>query len=115
MSDRVYLNDRWKFQEVYTDAMKNWEYDDAELSTVRLPHTVCEMPLHYFDEQCYQMESGYRRVVKVPEDWRDKKLLLTVDGAAHACEVFWERRKSGRTPLRIHGIYDGRHGKSHRR
>ncbi len=95
MSDRVYLNDNWKFQEVYTDAMKNWEYDDAELPTVRLPHTVCETPLHYFDEHSYQMESGYRRVVKVPEDWRDKKLLLTVDGAAHACEVFWNGEKVG--------------------
>ena len=41
-----------------------------------------------FDEHCYQMVSGYRRVIEAEEAWKGKKILLTIDGAAHDSEVF---------------------------
>ena len=50
---RIYLNHDWKFIEQY--AGNEWE--NAE--TVQIPHTCKETPLHYFDENEYQMVSGY--------------------------------------------------------
>lgn len=95
MTDRVYLNDDWRFTEHFTEELLAWECDDSGFARVRLPHTVKETPLHYFDEQCYQMVSGYRRVVKVPKEWSGKRVLLTIDGAAHDSEVYWNGKKIG--------------------
>lgn len=95
MKERVYLNDDWKFTGQFTEEMLAWECDVSTYDTVRLPHTAKETPLHYFDENCYQMVSGYRRSVAIPEDWRGKRVLLTIDGAAHESEVYWNGKKVG--------------------
>lgn len=95
MRDRVYLNDAWGFTENFAEQMLTWEFDDSSLAPVRLPHTVKETPFHYFNEQCYQMVSGYRRRVRVPEEWEGKRVLLTIDGAAHESEVYWNGKKVG--------------------
>lgn len=95
MTKRVYLNNDWGYTENYSDALLNEEYDDSELKSVRLPHTCKETPFHYFDEHIYQMVSGYRKVLTVPEEWRGKKVLLTIDGAAHESEVFLNGSKVG--------------------
>lgn len=92
---RVYLNNEWKFTEHFTGDLLAWECDTAAFADVRLPHTAKETPLHYFDEHCYQMEAGYRRSVLVPEAWRGKRLLLTIDGAAHESEVYWNGKRVG--------------------
>lgn len=95
MTEKVYLNDDWKFAEHYTEEMLAWEFDDSAMVPVRLPHTVKETPFHYFDEHCYQTVSGYQKRVKVPEEWRGKHVLLTIDGAAHESEVYWNGKKVG--------------------
>ncbi len=83
---RIHLNDGWKFCETFEAGMEAYGYDDQEFAEVRLPHTVKELPFHYFDEQEYQMVSCYRKHFFVPQGWKGKRLLLTVDGAAHdAC------------------------------
>lgn len=92
---RVYLNDGWKFTERFSEELLAWECNTASFSDVRLPHTVKETPFHYFDEQCYQMVSGYRRNVFVPEAWKGKRILLTIDGAAHESEVYWNGKRVG--------------------
>ena len=88
MSERIYLNNDWKFAEQFEASMTEAAYDDSVMQNVRLPHTCKETPLHYFDEHCYQMVSGYRRVIEAEEAWKGKKILLTIDGAAHDSEVF---------------------------
>ncbi|MDE6750883.1 MAG: glycoside hydrolase family 2 protein [Lachnospiraceae bacterium] len=95
MTKRVYLNNNWGYTENYSDALLYEDYDDSELKSVRLPHTCKETPFHYFDEHIYQMVSGYRRILTVPEEWRGKKVLLTIDGAAHESEVFLNGSKIG--------------------
>ena len=95
MENRVYLNDDWKFSEQFTEEMLGDGFDVGNMTPVRLPHTVKETPLHYFDESVYQMVSGYRRDVFIPEKWRGKRLLLTIDGAAHESEVYWNGKKIG--------------------
>ena len=88
MSERIYLNNDWKFAEQFEASMTEAAYDDSTMQNVRLPHTCKETPLHYFDEHCYQMISGYRRVIEAEKAWEGKKILLTIDGAAHDSEVF---------------------------
>lgn len=92
---RIYLNDGWKFTERFSEELLAWECDTASFSDVRLPHTVKETPFHYFDEHCYQMVSGYRRNIFVPEVWKGKRILLTIDGAAHESEVYWNGKRVG--------------------
>ena len=86
MSKRFYLNNDWYFAE---------DWDKPEFRQVRLPHTCKELPLHYFDEQEYQMLCGYAREVFVPEEWQGSVLLLTFEGAAHQATVYVNGLEAG--------------------
>lgn len=90
MTDRMYLNDNWKFG-TYTEAFLQENYDGGEC--VRLPHTCAETPFHYFDESIYQMVSGYRRSIEAYASWKGKKVLLTFEGVAHGSEVYLNGEK----------------------
>ncbi|MBQ9562526.1 MAG: glycoside hydrolase family 2 protein [Lachnospiraceae bacterium] len=85
---RIDLNDGWRFAERFDPVMCGADYDADGLAEVRLPHTMKEVPLHYFDESVYQMRAGYRRVLAAPAEWEGKCVLLTIDGAAHVSELF---------------------------
>lgn len=95
MEQRIYWNDNWKFMEDYREELLERDFDDRRLAEVRLPHTCKETPFHYFDEGIYQMVSGYRRTFTAPAEWKGKRVLLTIDGAAHDSEVFLNGRKMG--------------------
>ncbi|MBP5413704.1 MAG: glycoside hydrolase family 2 protein, partial [Lachnospiraceae bacterium] len=88
MAERIYLNDDWMFGENFDESMLGADYDVTDMKPVRIPHTVKETPLHYFDEHVYQMVSGYVRKLDIPEDYKGKTLLLTFEGAAHLSEVY---------------------------
>ena len=88
MRKRIYLNDGWKFSEVYEEKMCCPAFDESQMADVRLPHTCKELPFHYFDEEMYQMISGYRKWLQAPEDWKGQRVILTFEGAAHESEVF---------------------------
>ena len=83
MNKRIYLNEGWFFTEHFDETLNRPEYQEDTLQAVRIPHTCKEIPFHYFDESIYQMVSGYRRRLHVPEEWKGKRILLTFDGAAH--------------------------------
>lgn len=95
MTERIYMNDGWRFTEHFSEKLTEAGFDDSALEIVRLPHTCREVPFHYFDEEIYQMVSGYRRVLSAPESWKGKRVLLTLEGAAHASEVFLNGEKVG--------------------
>ena len=86
---RIYLNDGWKFTEHFTEELcePTGRIMD-ELVEVRIPHTCKEVPYHYFDEQVYQMVSGYRRVLSVPTEWEGKRVLFTCEGVAHETVIY---------------------------
>lgn len=86
--ERIYLNDDWKFAEEYVEGMQEISYKDDDFLTVRLPHTVKELPFHYFDEQEYQKICCYRKHIFVAKEWEQKRLFLTIDGAAHYARVY---------------------------
>ena len=84
---RIYINNDWEFTETLSG--------EAHWKPVRLPHTCRELPYHYFSEEEYQMVCGYRKVLDVPGEWKGKRVLLTIDGAAHYAEVFLNGVKYG--------------------
>ena len=75
------FNNNWLFTSDYDAG-----FDNAE--TVRIPHTVREIPYNYIDCQDYQMLCGYKKSFFVPEDWQGKRILLRFDGAAHDATVY---------------------------
>lgn len=81
---RFYWNDDWKFAPEYLAEDTDW----AAAQPVRLPHTVQEVPKHYFDESLYQKNCAYRRNVFAPQDWAGKHLLMTVEAAGHSAWVY---------------------------
>ena len=48
----------WEFIPNWFDA---FALGEGEGLSVRLPHTVKEMPLHYGDQKAYEMVCGYRK------------------------------------------------------
>lgn len=95
MQKRIYLNDHWRFTDKFKEELLREEYNTDSLEEIRLPHTCKELPYHYFDEHEYQMVCGYCRIVDAPEEWREKEVLLTIDGAAHDSDVYLNGTKVG--------------------
>ena len=99
----ISLCNGWEF-------IRNWNEDFAcgagAGESVRLPHTVQELPLHYADHNRYQMICGYRRTLEVTEQMLGKRLFLQFDGAAHIATVYVNGReltthRSGYTAFRV--------------
>lgn len=88
MTQRIYLNESWKFTEQFTDEMLAQTYDGGGLEQIRIPHTCKETPFNYFDEHLYQMVSGYYRELFVPQEWEGRHLLLTFEGVGHVSQVY---------------------------
>lgn len=88
MQGRIYLNNDWKFMDIFSEVLlsSNELWKTAE--EVRIPHTVKDLPFHYFDEKEYQMLSGYQRTIYGEKQWEGKTLLLTFEGIAHDSEVY---------------------------
>ena len=86
--NRIYIDRDWKFDNDFSDEMVMTSYDESLMYDVQIPHSVADMPLHYFDEGIYQMVSCYRRHFDAPEEWRERTVLLTFEGVAHEASVY---------------------------
>ncbi len=95
MSERIYLNNNWFFNDTFSDEMLKEDYNFSNNVSVRIPHTVKETPLHYFDEHEYQKEAAYFKDLYVPAEWKDKDIFLTFDGVLHSCKVFLNLTEAG--------------------
>ena len=77
---KIYLNRDWNFAEDYHNFNNTIKVD--------IPHSVKETSFNYFDEHEYQMISGYKKEIFVPDEWKNKIVLLTFEGVAHESEVY---------------------------
>ncbi|MBR4322248.1 sugar-binding domain-containing protein, partial [Treponema sp.] len=84
---RIYLNDDWDFCPEFNPAMIKSDCD-ADFSKVRLPHTFAVTPFNSFSTDIYQKDALYRRFFTTEPAWSGKRILLTVEGAAHKSEVY---------------------------
>lgn len=91
---RIYINNDWLFSKEYKD-----EYTlgstDSSMERICIPHTTKELPFNYFSEEEYQMLCAYHKVIFAPEEWAQKRVFITFDGAAHYAEVFLNGEKIG--------------------
>ena len=85
---RFPLNDDWYFTQNFDPHLTTLQQPEPDLARVRLPHTVQLLPLNEFSEQAYQMVSGYLHFFTPPEAWRDKRVRVVFEGAAHAAKVY---------------------------
>lgn len=79
------LCNHWEFTPEWSDA---FALGEGTGQPVRLPHTVKELPLHYIDPADYQLVCGYRTQVRCDKFWKNKRLFLQFDGAAHIATVY---------------------------
>ena len=79
------LCDHWEFTENWSDSFAAGE---GSAASVRLPHTVKEVPLHYVDHNSYQMLCGYRCRLELNKELAGKRLFIQFDGAAHIATVY---------------------------
>ncbi len=86
----ISLNNDWEF---VTEWSEGFALGQGVGEAVRLPHTVRELPQHYADDMSYQMVSGYRHRLVLPEEARDQRVFVRFDGAAHIATVFLNGRE----------------------
>ena len=91
---RIYINNGWLFSNKFSAEHINGSIT-SDMTEIRIPHTVKELPYNYFSENEYQMVSAYRKVLFAPTEWRNKRVLVTFEGAAHYAEVFLNNNKIG--------------------
>lgn len=92
---RIDWNDAWMFSPEYGEEMRHLPMTGNQGREVRLPHTVCETPYHYFDADLYQTVSCYQRMIPYTPEWEGKSLRLTFLGAAHQAQVFLNGERIG--------------------
>ena len=61
----ISLCNDWVFTQQWSDGFASGSGDGQ---SVRLPHTVRELPLHYADHEAYQTGCGYRKVLSLGEE-----------------------------------------------
>lgn len=81
----ISLCNSWEFTAEWSDAFLEGK---GEAESVRIPHTVKEIPLHYAGPEEYELICGYRRSLDIPGEYMGKRLLLQFDGAAHIATVY---------------------------
>ncbi len=83
------INSSWEFTPEWSEEFRSGTVHGM---TVRLPHTVKEVPLHYADSSSYQMISGYRKILHFEEN-DGRRRFLQFDGAAHIADVWFNDEK----------------------
>jgi len=81
----ISLCNGWEFTAEWSDAFLDGK---GEAESVRIPHTVKEIPLHYAGPEEYELICGYRRSLDISGEYKGKRLFLQFDGAAHIAAVY---------------------------
>lgn len=90
---RINWNEDWGFCAEYKDEINSKEFNVDTMERVRIPHTIIETPFHYFDSTVYEMVSGYRKEFMALEEWKNKSVILTFEGAAQETALFVNGRQ----------------------
>ena len=94
MREIINFNTNWKFYKEWNDNIKT----NAQLKgeNITLPHTVSEIPLHYFDESSTWLVSGYQNIFNYNKlKLKNKRILINFEGAMALAEVFVNNKSFG--------------------
>ena len=78
----------WQFAENCEEQYVQPDCDETHFTEVQLPHTVKELPYHYFDEKTYQFQSCYRKKFAVSHQLQGMRLFIDFDGVMSYAKVF---------------------------
>ncbi|MEI0796825.1 glycoside hydrolase family 2 TIM barrel-domain containing protein [Brachyspira intermedia] len=93
MREIINFNTNWKFTKEWNDNIK---IEKLNGENITLPHTVAEIPLHYFNESDTWLVSGYQNIFKYEKSkLKDKRVLINFEGAMAAAEVFINGKSFG--------------------
>ncbi|CRF31935.1 Beta-galactosidase [Brachyspira suanatina] len=93
MREIINFNTNWKFTKEWNDNIK---IEKLNGENITLPHTVAEIPLHYFDESDTWLISGYQNTFKYDKSkLQGKRVLINFEAAMAACEVFVNEKSFG--------------------
>ena len=90
---RIYLNRGWRFTDTFSDDLIRVPMRDG--TEVSIPHTVAEVPFHYFDSSVYEKDACYQRTLFAPLSWRGRCVLLTFEAVGHYACVYVNGREVG--------------------
>lgn len=104
MRNTIPLNYGWKFFKGDDPSYALPDYDDSTWVTVDIPHTVKELPLHYFDDQSFAFISWYRYTIPVGLIKGQKYRKVRFEGVATYAQVYANGQligshKGGYTPF----------------
>ena len=63
----------------------NWIFENSE---VCLPHSAVELPFNYFDENIYQKEFIYEKIIKSEASWDNKEVCLVFEAIMANAHVY---------------------------
>lgn len=89
MRKQINLNHDWIFYpniEDYESIVDKKGNKGKQL--VDLPHTVKELPYHYFNEKDYQFISLYEKIIVIDKEYEDKAIFLIFEGIANMAVVY---------------------------
>jgi len=89
---KIYLNDNWKF--IYSFNEKFFK-EDLKSESIRIPHTVKEIPYNYCDENDYETISGYKFKFRYSDTFKNKRVFLHFDGVAHQAWTYFNNELLG--------------------
>lgn len=98
---QIPLNDEWKFTPTFhPEYIQSYPKEAAD---VRIPHTVKELPYHYFSEVETQLISSYQTTFFLKKN-TFKEYVLAFDGVMESAEVYVNEQflglhKGGYTPF----------------
>lgn len=82
------FNHDWEYVNQFTEGFLTAGFKDKDIEKVRIPHSNCRMPLHYFEEKLYQKICGYRKEIAYEKDFEEKLIFLHFEGVAHEATVY---------------------------
>ncbi len=95
MQNKVAFNREWLYKTCFTPEDALCTSDTAAFEAVELPHTNKMLPLNCFDEHSYQFVSCYKKIFRLPEEMKNKKVFLDFEGVMIACRVFCNGKQVG--------------------
>ncbi|MCR5614097.1 glycoside hydrolase family 2 protein [Treponema sp.] len=87
---KTYINNAWQFAPEFDRQLLASKKADSKskLKIVNIPHTTRELPYNYFSEDLYQGVCGYRKTFKTLASWKNRRVFITFEGAAHESTVY---------------------------
>ena len=103
MREIINFNTNWKFFKEWNDKIKT---EKLEAEIITLPHTVSEIPMHYFDEADTWLISVYQNIFNYDKaKYQNKRILINFEGAMAAAEVFVNAKSSANIKADIYLLY----------